>query len=265
MIKVLIGIAAVLAMIMIVAGGIQYMTSGLVSSKEAGKHRITNAIIGLLIALGAYIILFTINPNLLKTIDPSDEDQFATTTLTDYGGDLEGTGTYTPISQGVSPASLAALRAMGIICPGEGGVNALPQIAQSFSNHVTYNNNLRGTIDASVPTVYLDCSAFVAQVYACAGLSNPGSTTTSDFSSKTAVPKKADGTLDVNALHVGDLVGWTASDYGTPMGHVLMYIGNGQFINAVGGSTNGVLHAPNASVRVTTTVLSKIKWINPAP
>lgn len=66
MIKVIIGIAAVLAVIMIVMGGIQYMTSELISSKEEGKKRITNAVFGLFIAIGAYLILFTINPNLLK-------------------------------------------------------------------------------------------------------------------------------------------------------------------------------------------------------
>jgi len=65
--KLAIGIAAVLAMIMIVMGGIQYMTSDFISSKEEGKHRITNAIFGLLVALGAWLILYTINPNLLNT------------------------------------------------------------------------------------------------------------------------------------------------------------------------------------------------------
>jgi len=52
---------------MIVLGGIEYMTSELVSSKENGKQRITNAIFGLVIALGAYALLNTINPDLLKT------------------------------------------------------------------------------------------------------------------------------------------------------------------------------------------------------
>jgi len=66
MIKIIIGVAAVLAMVMIVMGGIEYMTSDLVSSKEAGKETIRNAILGLLIALGAYLILNTINPQLLS-------------------------------------------------------------------------------------------------------------------------------------------------------------------------------------------------------
>lgn len=66
MIKLILGIAGVLAMVMITMGGIQYMTSDLVSSKEAGKETVTNAILGLLIGLGAWLILNTINPALLS-------------------------------------------------------------------------------------------------------------------------------------------------------------------------------------------------------
>ncbi len=66
LIKIIIGFSAVLAMVMIVVGGIEYMTSDLISSKEAGKETVTNAILGLLIALGAYLILSTINPQLLS-------------------------------------------------------------------------------------------------------------------------------------------------------------------------------------------------------
>ncbi len=66
MIKIFLGLCAVLAVIMIVWGGIQYMTSELVSSKEEGKKSIINAILGLLLALGAFVILNTLNPNLLN-------------------------------------------------------------------------------------------------------------------------------------------------------------------------------------------------------
>jgi hypothetical protein len=66
MIKIILGIAAVLAVIMIIKGGFEYMMSSLPSGKESGKGTITQAILGLIIALGAYLILFTINPNLLN-------------------------------------------------------------------------------------------------------------------------------------------------------------------------------------------------------
>lgn len=60
------GIIALLAFLMIVLGGIEYMTSELISSKQAGKDKILNAIWGILIALGAWLILNTINPKLLE-------------------------------------------------------------------------------------------------------------------------------------------------------------------------------------------------------
>jgi len=80
MIKLVIGIAAVLAMVMIVMGGIEYMTSDLISSKEAGKDTIKNALLGLFIALGAYLILNTINPKLLSAC--LDNLPVATITIT---------------------------------------------------------------------------------------------------------------------------------------------------------------------------------------
>ena len=67
MITIFIGICGVLAVIMILMGGIEYMTSELVSSKEAGKERIRDALFGLLLALGAWTLLYTLNPDLLKS------------------------------------------------------------------------------------------------------------------------------------------------------------------------------------------------------
>jgi hypothetical protein len=65
MINLVIGLIAVGAVVMIVMGGIEYMTSELISSKQAGRERIVNALLGLLIAVGAYVLLNTINPQLL--------------------------------------------------------------------------------------------------------------------------------------------------------------------------------------------------------
>ena len=87
MIKLIIGIAAVLAVVMIVVGGIEYMTSELISGKEAGRERITQAILGLLVALGAYALLNTINPSLLK----SDLDIPGVTVKVDLEADVPQT------------------------------------------------------------------------------------------------------------------------------------------------------------------------------
>ena len=66
MISIFIGLCAVLAVVMIVVGGIEYSTSELISSKEAGIEKIKGALLGLLLALGAFILLRTINPDLLN-------------------------------------------------------------------------------------------------------------------------------------------------------------------------------------------------------
>lgn len=57
-------IAAVLAVLMIVIGGLQYILSFSGSSKEEGRKRMTYAVGGLILALAAWLILNTINGSL---------------------------------------------------------------------------------------------------------------------------------------------------------------------------------------------------------
>ncbi len=66
MLKIAIGLCGALAVIMIVIGGIEYMGDESIFAKTQAKKQITNAILGLLIALGAWVLLNTINPDLLK-------------------------------------------------------------------------------------------------------------------------------------------------------------------------------------------------------
>lgn len=65
MLKIIIGLCAVSAVIMIVIGGIQYMGKDSIFGKAEAKGKIINAITGLIIALGSYALLNTINPDLL--------------------------------------------------------------------------------------------------------------------------------------------------------------------------------------------------------
>lgn len=64
--SLLIGIAGVLAVIMIIVGGIKYMSTDAFSGKSEAKNTIQNAIGGLLLALGAWVILNSINPALVN-------------------------------------------------------------------------------------------------------------------------------------------------------------------------------------------------------
>ena len=72
-----IGLAAGLAVLMVIWGGVEYMTTDAIGHQEEGKNKIQNAIMGLLLALSSYIILQTINKDLLKLdfdprLDPVD-------------------------------------------------------------------------------------------------------------------------------------------------------------------------------------------------
>jgi type IV secretory pathway VirB2 component (pilin) len=64
--RLLIGIAGILSVIMIVIGGIEYMSTDAVSGKEAGLDRLNQAVLGLMIALGAWLLLNSINPQILS-------------------------------------------------------------------------------------------------------------------------------------------------------------------------------------------------------
>ncbi len=66
--KIGIGLAGVFAVLMIVIGGIGYIGGASnPSARSEAKGKITSAILGLILATASWLILYTINPNLLKT------------------------------------------------------------------------------------------------------------------------------------------------------------------------------------------------------
>ncbi len=66
MFRLSIAIAAGMAFVMITFGGITYATSDAINSKNDGKAYIENALWGLGLVIGAYVILNTINPKILN-------------------------------------------------------------------------------------------------------------------------------------------------------------------------------------------------------
>lgn len=242
MIKIVIGLAAVLAVFMIFLGGIQYMTSEVISSKEDGKNRIRNAIFGLLIALGAYTILYTINPDLLN----SNLDSMKEVVLENIDTP-ESSLPFAPINQQL-------LRNLGISCDRTGGAAALVSVSKSFMGKSTYSQEKRNTADAN--TAYFDCSSYAAQVYNCVGLPIPGNNSREIFSGQSPVVlngTKANGV----ELKVGDLLGWVQGG-NEKFGHVVMYIGGGQVIDSQGR------RPVNQAVQIVplTSFGNRIKYIN---
>jgi hypothetical protein len=75
-INLLIGLSAVVAVVMIVWGGVEYMYTASFSGKKMGLEKVTHAIYGLVLVLTSYIILRTIDPRLVEipnTIVPTIE------------------------------------------------------------------------------------------------------------------------------------------------------------------------------------------------
>ncbi len=92
-----VGLAGLLAVIMLAIGGVEYIASAAnPSALDDAKKRIGAALLGLMIALASYLILQTINPNLINfNID-----------LKPVGGGAAGTGGGGPTTQ--RPGALTA-------------------------------------------------------------------------------------------------------------------------------------------------------------
>lgn len=65
-VKLAIGFGVILAVILLVVGGVQYATVDTFTGKASGKETIQNALIGLLLIFVSFLILIVINPNLLN-------------------------------------------------------------------------------------------------------------------------------------------------------------------------------------------------------
>lgn len=65
-----VGIVSLVAIVMIMVGGLRYLTAGgNASATGSAKQMISGAVIGLILALGSYTVLYTINPDLVSFRD----------------------------------------------------------------------------------------------------------------------------------------------------------------------------------------------------
>ncbi len=66
LVRLVIGLAGALAVIMIIIGGFQYISSDGFGKTSNAKEKIQNALLGLLLIIGSYAILYTLNPKLVN-------------------------------------------------------------------------------------------------------------------------------------------------------------------------------------------------------
>jgi cell wall-associated NlpC family hydrolase len=289
---ILIVIAGLLALIMIIVGGITYITSESFGDKGKGKSYIMNAIAGLVLALGAWVILNTINPNLAEdlnikiptvSLSIGDADSFSSSESTDSSGTITGN---TPLPN------------IGLVCPMNGGSSSVASIIDSFENKTTYRwggkggplpvggrfklspseqsggpqtctNSDGGQAECRsfcpIDSVCLDCSGFVNQVRRCSGLPTY-SGTSSMVNNQDAIPVDMDNlssdgqSIIINGaqytLQSGDILVWN--------GHVVMYYGAGQIAESAGAlTTNSNIKKSQLSSYVGKNRITHLIKVNP--
>ncbi|MCB9808800.1 C40 family peptidase [Candidatus Nomurabacteria bacterium] len=253
LLQMVIGFMGIIAVLMIIAAGVKYMTTESFGGKANAKETITNAFLGLLIAVSIFIILRTINPDLLNldpgikkvSLGPQDPNVPA-----GYIVNYSGAGDI--VNKYELPEDLKS--SLGLYCPGSGGSGAINQIATSFVGDVTYrfggkgghipegwawdesdigrtmtceNNRLCRTY-CPIGSICLDCSGYVSHVLQCAGMTTGNLSGTSKIFSQgdsqkinASTSDYANNIINGRELTPGDLLG-------APDWHVIIYIGDGK-------------------------------------
>ncbi len=134
--KYLIGLAAALAVIEIIWGGLEIATQDSVSKKSDGRKRITDAVLGLVLILAPVLVFTIINPSILNL-------SVGMPALNTPTGTWAG-GATTPIDQGVACASGTDCSAATQQCNSATGQD------QSANNEPHACLKTGGTIDTSI-------------------------------------------------------------------------------------------------------------------
>lgn len=277
--------AAILAVLAFSYAGVLWLIAGGDSGKVTESKKVMgNAIIGLLLALGSYMLLNAINPNLV-TFNPLRVPGIAKIALN-----------LTPVSfedledSGDADGSLdtSTMSSAGIYCPKSGGASEFLKIINSFSGKVAYRYGAKGgpppykeqenqggkyiEFNTSCPAnnICLDCSGFISMVYTCAGLPSPGGGTANIFPGTEIITSVDSGNFSINGktLRPGDLVGYMPNEdtSGRNIGHVIMYAGDGIFVETYGGGKMGRQPGANpAQTRMTDALLQKYRHIKRIP
>lgn len=143
--KYLIGIAATLAVIEIIWGGLEYSTKDSVSKQSNGRERITQAIFGLILVLSPVLVFSIINPSILNlsiNLPPIDL----------YVAPVVNTGT--PIATGDVTAARAADCSVALTngqvgCPTREAAQAFAASCSNGSGQVFTTNDASSPYGAS--------------------------------------------------------------------------------------------------------------------
>lgn len=202
--RYLVVIAGLIAVIVIIIAGIQWTASGGNSSSiESAKNKIVGALTGLGLAVGSYIILYTVNPELVNFRSLKIK-YIVTEELVDYDknpDDYEGEGSIViPGNEAIASAALNEAK-------GQGCGKNLPAIAAAFA----------GQVICQGPN---HCANFASRVLALSGCDK-----SYQSNSATALRNKlkANGWQiidDTAGVQPGDIVFWGKQKSAGDSGHV---------------------------------------------
>ncbi|TSC69138.1 MAG: Uncharacterized protein G01um101456_337 [Parcubacteria group bacterium Gr01-1014_56] len=160
--RILFSLGALLAVVMLVIGGIEYMVSEIPGVKNQGLKRAQAALWGMAILAGSYLILNTINPDLLKldfTVRNNQTTQDTNNIPTFDACSWSTTNSSTPNVQGFSSASSCG--------------SAVIEIAQGVQLLNTKSGNailVLNTEAASITLFQKEISAFSKECQAVSGV-----------------------------------------------------------------------------------------------
>lgn len=188
-IKWLVNIMAILCAIIIIVAGFQMVTAqGSMEKVSHARSLITNALIGFVILLGAWLIVDTVLKVLL-----SGNDQSATAPA-----QLPGFGPWNSIQCSESPAATAITgptapiqdSGSGMLVGAAAGMSAIVDFAQEMQQKgCIYNQALRNACQGTPG--YTDCSDLVNAAYTRNGCRSPGSSTATQYPNAQPIGEKA--------------------------------------------------------------------------
>ena len=263
----LIIVVAIFAAVTLIIGAVIWITSaGNPSRIGEAKSWIASSILGLILALSAYLILYTVNPELviLRPINMSSV------------GSSSGSSTPGSIDPGdpADPSTIPANNLPVVPCPPTDYMNQFVAGKKTkaiawyyavdakkltrYAHPLTKEEAYRGKYDKSTDTSWFDCSAFARYITRCLkrnAIDGEGSTRGLFITGKNNRQKLdfvgyKDG-KDTPArlgLQPGDLIGFNS---GKSVGHVLTYIGENMLVEAGGGPPDGSVIHENGAIKIT--------------
>ncbi len=144
-VRIAIGVIGILAVVMIVVAGVQYMGSDMITEKEGARNRLKGAVLGLILAVSSVLLLRTINPQLTE-LDIGDErfKEGVTGTANMIGLPAELVSHYEEEDSNLENATVSP-SGVSSACPGgmitintvnQNGLLACKDIAENFKNMV---------------------------------------------------------------------------------------------------------------------------------